>query len=162
MEFTPDGDGTQFYWPFTLHDGSPQHTDAGSFNALWELPAYNYMIPPSLQEVVGDTTITGLDFNILAKKEWGGLAMSGPEFTEILLHTLDLRMQGNRAPFAVGLHSDIYAEQKNSEYPGTANARERQLAIENFLTTARDRYPEVRIVTAREVLDWMEDPQPLA
>ncbi len=153
------GDGTSEYWPFTLDDGHPQHPEVDQFEGLWEMPAYTFHIPKSLRSKTDNQSVmTGLDFNVWAKKEWGSFQLTGPEFTEILIYTLDQRMKGNRAPMLVGLHSDIYSDMKNEDYPGTKNARERQLAIENFLEYAVNTYPEVRVVPTKSVIDWMRNP----
>lgn len=165
IESDSTNDGKTAYWPFTLDDGHPLYPEVTSYPGFWEMPAYRFHIPENLRSKTdGKATMTGLDYNVMVKKDWGGYELSGEEFTEILKHTLDLRMEGNRAPMLVGLHSDIYTDEhnKNDEYSGTANARERQLAIENFVDYAIETYPEaVRIVPTIKVIDWMNDPKPL-
>lgn len=163
MELEAEGDGTDFWWPHTLNNGSPAHKEVKKHAGLWEMPAYRFVIPESLrgEEKVGDSIMTGLDYNVWAPRAWGALELSGPEFTEILKYTLDQRMKGNRAPMLVGGHTDIYTEQKNSEYPGTANARARQKAIEDFIDYAVETYPEVRFVTPKQIIDWMREPAAL-
>ncbi len=160
MELETFGDGTDFYWPHTLNDGSPVHDNVTSHPGLWEMPAYRFVIPQSLrgEDKVGDSIMTGLDYNVWAPKAWGALELTGPEFTEILNYNLDQRMAGNRCPMLIGVHSDIYSSKKDSDYPGTASARSRQEAIENFIDYATTTYPDVRIVTPYQVIQWMREP----
>ncbi len=68
-------------------------------------------------------------------------------------------MKGNRAPLLIGLLSDTYTAQKDSAYSGTKNACARQIAIENFIWYAITQYPnEVRIVRAKDIIEWMRNP----
>lgn len=164
VESDINNDGKSVYWPFTLNNGHPFEKSISNHPGLWELPCSRFYIPKNLQfKYDGKSIITGLDYNVWITKEYGeeNPQYNGPEFTEILNHTLDLRMDGNRAPMFVGLHSDIYSDLKDKEYPGTENARARQLAIENFIEYAVDTYPEVRIVSAIDVINWMRNPVPL-
>ena len=154
-------DAQSEYWPFSMDNGCPWESSVSSHVGLWEMPAYRFHIPAGIAAKAGQDIVTGLDYNVWIKKAWGGLELSGPDFTEILKYTLDERMKGNKAPMLVGLHSDIYTSQKDADNLGTANARERQLAIENFLQYAKDTYPSVRIVKGTDVIDWLKDPQPL-
>jgi hypothetical protein len=165
IESDSSNDGTDNYWPFTLDDGHPEHSEVSSFKGFWEMPAYRFHIPENLRSKTGgNAAMTGLDYNVWVKKDWGGYEMTGPELTQILIYTLDQRMAGNRAPMLVGLHSDIYTDEhdKSEEYSGTANARARQLAIENFVDYATTTYPEaVRFVPTASVINWMNDPKAL-
>ncbi len=90
---------------------------------------------------------------------WGGKELTTLDFTDILKYTLDQRMKGNRTPLLIGLHSDIYSTRKDSDFSGTKNSYTRQLAIENFIEYAITQYPnEVRIVTAKDIIQWMRNP----
>ena len=80
------------------------------------------------------------------------------EVVATLKYTLDLRLEGNRAPFMFGAHSDTYSSEGEST-PG-ATLEERQEAIEEFIQYALEK-PEVRIVPIRDILSWMRDPKPL-
>ena len=51
-----------------------------------------------------DGKITGFDWNF-----WAEFKMTRIEVEAILKHTLDLRLKGNRAPFLIGMHSDMYS-----------------------------------------------------
>ena len=160
-----ENDGTSVYWPFTLDEGHPLQSDVPVVKGFWEMPAYAFHIPQALRgKTANEASVTGLDYNVWIKKEWGGYELTGPEFTDILIYTLDQRMAGNRAPMLIGLHSDIYTDLhgKNEEYCGTKSARERQLAIEDFIEYAIHTYPDaVRIVPTIAVIEWMRNPQPL-
>lgn len=162
VESESDNDGKTLYWPFTMNDGHPYEQSVGNHVGLWELPAYRFYIPTALQAKNGGKgIITGLDYNVWANKESWQPNMpeyNGPEFTEILKHTLDLRMEGNRAPMLIGLHSDIYSSKKDGDYKSTASARERQLAIEDFIDYAVNTYSDIRVVTAIDVINWMRNP----
>ncbi len=164
IESDPAADPQNEYWPFTLDNGCPFDETVESHPGLWELPAYAFHIPPSLQDAAGTAAVTGLDYNVLVRTDWGGLQLSGPQFTEILQYNLDQRMLGNRCPLLVGLHSDIYTDlhEKNDEYIGTANARERQLAVENFIAYALATYPEVRFVSGLQLVAWLRNPSPVS
>lgn len=165
IESNPSGDGTDFYWPHTLDNGTPLSDfypaldQVTSHPGLWEMPAYRFIIPEELQAKTRTDNMSGLDYNVWVKKDWGGMELSSPDFTNILVHTLDKRMEGNRAPLLIGVHSDIYTSQKDSEYPGSGTARERQLSVENFIDSALAKYPnEVRFVTAYDIIEWMREP----
>lgn len=167
IESSPSEDGTDHYWPHTLNKGTPLALGGGrdsvtSHPGLWQLPAYRFVIPEALQSKAQTTVVTGLDYNVWVKKSWGGLELSGPDFTEILKHNLDLRMEGNRCPFLIGLHSDVYSTKKDADYPSSGGAAGRQKAIEDFVDYAISKYPdEVRFVTGLDVIKWMRDPKPL-
>ena len=95
--------------------------------------------------------ITGLDWNL-----WVQYGMTGPEFLATVKHTLDLRLVGNRAPFTLGMHADIYSEQ----YDGGAKnstAAERQQALAEALEYALSK-PEVRVVSAAQILEYVRSP----
>ena len=169
----PDQDGRNFFWPYTLHDGSPGNANwakqsgvpaVGSHPALWEIPIHVFIVPAdadcerygvrpglrvrmrnNIKRTGGwdwDSTngkITGLDWNVLES------ALAEPEeFLAILKHTLDLRLEGNRAPFMVGGHTAFY--------PSKNLARRR--AMEAFVDYALSK-PEVRFVTPIQLIEWM-------
>lgn len=167
IESDPYEDGKELYWPHTLNNGTPLALGGGrdsvtSHPGFWELPAYRFMVPDELQPKAGVSVVSGLDYNVWVHKTWGGLELSGPDFTEILNHNLDLRMEGNRCPFLIGLHSDIYSGKKDADYPKSGGARGRQKAIEDFIDYAIETYPEVRFVTGNDIITWMRNPVALA
>jgi hypothetical protein len=175
--FEYDQDGSNYFWPYTLDNGSPGHdilvewgTHAATLTprpGLWELPVYAVIVPPDeecenygvepglrsrLQAVqswfdVGSGKITGFDYNL-----WVSFKMNKAEFLATLKYTLDQRLKGNRAPFLLGTHTDYYS----SKYTAAPNAsvEERQEAIEEFLDYALSK-PVVRVVSHKKVLDWI-------
>lgn len=187
--FQEDQDGTNFLWPYTLDNGSPGHEmqavignqdmaniKVNSHPGLWEMPAYAVVVPPdSLCDKYGVPTgfrskmswypgfdvnagkITGLDYNM-----WGynKARMNRAEFTATLKYTLDLRMQGNRAPFLFGAHTQYYVHTWNAG-TNAIELEDRQGAIEDFIYYALETYPEVRIVPYKDVLAWIRNPVPL-
>lgn len=183
--FQLDIDASQMPWPYTLDSGSAGHDylqslgvpqrdfDLNPHPGMIELPAYALVIPPdevaddyaiepgllartrALSPAVepGSDRITGLDYNL-----WADSQMSGEEFLAVLKYNLDMRLSGNRAPFLFGAHTDFYRE----NWPNAAASfEERRKAIEDFLDYARS-LSDVRIVTAKQVVDFLRSPQPLS
>ena len=175
-------DGRNLTWPYLLGEGSPgdrfqarehERGVVGSHPALWEIPVYPWVLPPdelcplygvdpglrgrlSERQPRFDPArgkITGFDWNL-----WVEFAMDRREFVATVKHTLDRRLQGNRCPLVFGLHSDIYS----TGYEDLPRSRvgERQAALEELVDDALAR-PETRMVAARDLLSWLEDPRPL-
>jgi Polysaccharide deacetylase len=182
--FQEDQDGRDFLWPYTLDHGSPGNSATyerlslplvREHPGLWELPVYAFVVPPDeLCERYGvapgfrarmkqkndyfevdQGKVTGMDWNL-----WFEYGMSKAEALATLEYTLDLHLQGNRCPLTVGLHSGIYADRSPEQPPG-ASVRERRDALAAFLDYALSK-PEVRVASARELLDWIRSPVPLA
>ena len=157
-----DQDGSNFFWPYTLDDGSPGNQltsgwtagrDAiGSFPGLWEMPLYVLIVPPSLIAKCSavsyfdpsDPKITGMDWNL-----YYGYKFSDDDVLTILKFNLDLRLDnnGNRAPFMYGAHSDYYSDSDSGKRD----------VLEDFLEYAL-LDPEVRIVSIKKILDWCKNP----
>jgi len=180
-----DHDGTNFYFPYTLDEGSPGNKytsaqeshieEAGNHPGLWEIPIHHVIVPPDeLCEKYGvekrlrkkcasrqsyfsqeDGKITGLDYNCFVE-----FLMTGEEFLATLKYTLDLRLEGNRAPFVLGAHSAIYALGYESEPEIKIPESERRKAIEDFLDYALSK-PEVYIVSPVKIIEWMKNPKEL-
>lgn len=172
--FEPRFDGTNLIWPYRV---APRYGESGTGGAgereLWELPVYVVIVPPDeacaeygvergLRDRLHarrdyfrpeDGKITGFDWNL-----WVEFAMTPAEFVATLRYTLDQRLAGNRAPLTIGTHSDIYSEQYETLPNSTAPARRAALAtvLEDAL-----RHPEVRVVSARQLLAWLRAPAPL-
>lgn len=179
--FGPGEDGTNFVWPYRVAPGfgapprDAQTADGaeGGGRELWELPVYALVVPPDAEcarygvppglraRLAGvrdyfdpaDGKITGFDWNL-----WVDFGMSADEVAATFAHTLDLRLAGNRAPLTFGTHSDIYADQYGAATGSTAAERRRALAEILELALARS---EVRVVSARQLLDWLRAPVPL-
>lgn len=188
--FQDEQNGTNFYWPYQLDKGSPI-SDAtfkdsftgrevvGSYPGLWEMPAYCVFVPDdNNREKYGlqpgfrnelkkrvdffnpeDGKITGLDWNL-----WAEFKMAKNEVEAVLKYTLDLRIKGNRAPFLIGMHSDMYSSKyrnnNDEDKQIFENYKQSQEAIENFINYAISK-KEVRIVPVKSVLTWMKNPIPL-
>jgi peptidoglycan/xylan/chitin deacetylase (PgdA/CDA1 family) len=180
--FQDDQDGTNFFWPYKLDMGSPgdkisaqeqQRKPISAYPGLWEIPGHAVIVPPdSLCAKYGvkpglrrkmkqaqdyfdeeNGKITGFDWNL-----WILFGMTKAEFLATLKYSLDLRLKGNRCPMAFGTHSDIYSS-KFQDVPN-ATVEERQEALIEFIDYALSK-PWVRIVSAKELLDWRRDPSPL-
>lgn len=187
-----DQDGTNYYWPYTLDNGSPGYKTMvelgykrpmGKYPGLWEIPVYAYIIPPDdkcaqygivpglrakikqkiswFDEIEIDGKVTGIDVNFITTSANGGYGceLNKYEYLATLKYTLDLHLNGNRAPFNVGGHSDCYSS-KYTESPNLS-ALERQQVIEEFIQYALSK-PEVRIVKPIDVINWMRNPVPLS
>lgn len=181
--FQHDADGRNYVWPFVLDHGAPgnlatyklEHLPLVREHAgLWELPVYAFIVPPDDQCAAYGVTpgfrarmkqkndyfavdqgkITGMDWNL-----WFEYGMTKAEFLATLKYTLDLRLQGNRCPLNVGVHSAIYAD-KSPETPPGATVQERRDAFREFLDYALSK-PPVRVVSSKELLAWLKNPAPL-
>ena len=170
-----DPTGRAYRWPYTLDEGSPGNSMLAGWGdklpiapqaGLWELPVYAVIAPPddrceaygiapglraklrAARDYFDPSTghVTGFDYNL-----WFEFGMTPPEVAATLKYTLDQRLLGNRAPFLLGMHSDIYDGPEGIP---------RRAAIEEFLAYALPKR-EVRAVSARTVLDWMRAPTPL-
>lgn len=171
-------DGSNFCWPYTLDNGSPgdaliwnwpgvnRPRPIGAYPGLWELPLHPVVVPPDA-ECAHYNIPAGLRGKIEKNYPWFDEAsgklpafdynlffvfkMNREEALAVLKYTFDLHYNGNRAPFSLGAHSDIYS----SRYPlsGLTNYKDRQWVIEQFVGYILTR-PDTRIVTARNVIEW--------
>jgi len=177
--FQPDHDGSNFHWPYTLDSGSPGHDllvewglkePISNHPGLWELPVHPVIVPPDekcaeygvpsglrakLHAVqswfdVESGKITGFDYNL-----WVSFQMTKAEFLATLKYTLDLRLEGNRAPFMFGTHTDYYSSKYTAANRSTH--AERREAIEEFLDYALTK-DAVRVVSNKQILDWVRNP----
>ena len=178
-----DQDGTNFFWPYTLDEGSPgdaltaednNRSPIGSHPGLWEVPTHVLIAPPDeVCEKYGcekglraklkkldpsfneaDGKIPGLDWNL-----WSTCEMSKEEFVATFKYTLDLRLKGNRSPLCICFHSDIYADGYDDPMPN-ASAEDRRDAFKACLEYSIS-ISEVRCVSAAQLVEWMEDPSTL-
>ncbi len=175
-------DGTNYNWPYTLHNGSPGHTfqytngmkdfAVSSHNGLWEMPCYPIIIPPDdkcneygvnpglraklhavFDQIELETgKIRGLDYDMFVDAK-----MTKAEFLACLKYSFDLRYNGNRSPMVFGTHSDQYATNADGWEAPNATVAERQQAIEEFIIYALTK-EETRVVSAKQLMDWMRDP----
>lgn len=143
--------GGDDYWPFTLDYTSPYppRETLGTYPGMWEIPVYTITIAGT------NKLEAAFDFNLWATKN-----LSKADFLTTLKNALDARLAGNRAPFAFGAHTDEYSEfntgfdQNNA---GNSTWIERREAIEEFIIYAQS-HPAVRVVSYKEVIDWMKNP----
>ena len=176
--FQENMEPTAFYWPYTLHNGSPGNRTAvemenrervGSHPGLWEVPVHVLLIPADdacgaygaeagLRERVRVKVLAneGWDWNSQSGRitgfDWNLLAagLSGEDFLAILKYSLDQHLQGNRSPFIFGGHTALYP----ASMPG------RREALEAFIDYALQ-HPEVRFTTPTGLIEWMRYPERL-
>ena len=149
--------GKHYYWPFTLDSPFPggfASKGVGPSPGMWEFPVYTF------NKITGETaaTVTGFDFNLWNRSQ----SEASFSYTDVLKQSLDQRIAGNRSPFAVGLHTDVYS-QFNESANTTWNKFDymaRRKALSDFIDYALTR-PEVRLVTYRQLIEWMRQPKPL-
>ncbi|MEN8905015.1 MAG: polysaccharide deacetylase family protein [Clostridiales bacterium] len=162
-------DGSKCYWPYTLDNGSPCNEYANIYwndplvtgvKGLWEIPAYSHTVPDdnkcekygiekglrnrmykaSKDFDIETGKVSGMEWNVIDK-----FKASKKEYTAILKYSLDLRMNGNKSPLTVGVHSNYYSDM--SYYN----------ALKEFIEYALEK-EDVRIVTAKQLLKWLENP----
>lgn len=172
-------DGSNFLWPYTLDSGSPGNAfladggfknPIGEYKGLWHI-GNNYVIVPPDEKCEQYNCRAGLRDRVYAaiKKtgswEWdknsGKLAgfdynmwvmaeMSPAESLATLKYTLDLRLNGNRAPFLFGAHVECNPDTE----PG------KRESLEAFVDYALEK-EDVRFVPAFRIVEWVRDPHPL-
>lgn len=177
--YQPDQDGSNFLWPYTLHEGSPGNQSEFASNpskhvashpSLFEIPIHVFILPddtactnlglqPGLRKRVARHLLTHWDWQWsveqgkLSGLDWNVLEMAGldaPTFLGILKHNLDLRRSGNKAPMMIGAHSAMYP----------ASQPERRQCIEQFVDYALS-FSDVRIVTPSSLIHWLQHPLPM-
>ncbi len=181
-----DQDGFNYCWPYTLDHGSPgdalvwnwpginRPRPIGNYPGLWELPLHPVIVPPDnhcarygipegLRKKIKEKGIwfdadsgklPGVDYNLFFI-----FRLTREEVLAILEYSFDLHYNGNRSPFSLGAHSDIYS----SNYPinGPTNYRDRQWVIEQFVGYVLSK-PDARIVPAYKIIDWCRHPAALS
>ncbi|WP_243734321.1 polysaccharide deacetylase family protein [Photobacterium lutimaris] len=188
---TPDQTGTNNTWPHTLDHNSPSHSLAAlggwkpainQYPGLWEVPLHSLIVPPdsaleqygisySLRDKVASRVGyfdpssgkgDNFDWNLYFTPNWGAAGLNENDVVAIYKYNLDLRLEGNRAPLTLGLHSAFYGMLEGEEHFGTpeTTVTSRQNVLKRFIRYALSK-PEVRFVTHNQLLDWMEKPEPL-
>jgi peptidoglycan/xylan/chitin deacetylase (PgdA/CDA1 family) len=146
-------DPAEYNWPYTLDNKSPGNAKAGAHEGLWEIPCYPFAVPEELRaKAGGKTQIQGLEYTV-----WYEEALEANDLYSILAYTLDKRLEGNRAPMAIGVHSDVFSNGKDDQFPNASNHRARQQALEQFIDYALTK-PEVRFVRPLDLIEWMRNP----
>ena len=181
-DYKVDGSGMNFPWPYTLDAGSQGnalfYSDDSprrikfTYPGLWEIPMNAYLVPgddeterygitPGLRKRMQNTLdgkseirsearlfqpisgrMNGVDLSYMY---FGGATPA--EYLVILKHTLDQRLASNRAPLMIIGHTWFYP----------ADQPERRQAMKDFLDYALSK-PEVRFVTATQLIDWLRHP----
>lgn len=144
------------YWPGTLENGwqgGPEWEDRefGEHSGIWEVP---------------QTYATGT--SIYCDKAWFDPPKSGTghDWMSDMQETFRELYNGNRAPLSLCLHSQDWGP-VNTLARGGANEMnatlvERQEAMTEFVDwLLSGEFPDVRIITHEQLLDWMENPVPL-
>lgn len=164
------GESEGFRNPYRLDAGLPDNDPPiGSQPGLWEIPVYDYLVPPDdecayygLEPGMRDRLkkvkdyflpeyggITGMDWNL-----WNEFNLTPAEFLAVLKYTFDRHYETDRCPMTVGLHSALYTVTTDMEPDLAALIRERRSVVEAFIDYVLSK-PDVRIVSHRELLDWM-------
>lgn len=152
------------FFPYTL-DGEPDENgnvspdNAGNpdrpvrkHSGLWVIPCSRIVVAPEDIEAVGKEYITGLDYNMWASDD---AALDSAQTVRALMNTLRKTLEGNRAPFTLGVHSQYYFETK-SEFPNMTQAQCRG-AFEEFIKQA-SAIENVYFVSSDMVMRWMQNP----
>jgi peptidoglycan/xylan/chitin deacetylase (PgdA/CDA1 family) len=94
--------------------------------------------------------MTGFDYNL-----WSQMQMDEEQTYNALMNTLNMHLNGNRAPFSFGPHSQYFFQADNAFPRIDANGRRR--AFERFVEDA-SKIENVFFVTSDMVIRWMNAP----
>ena len=162
----PSGDGLDDWtfkrhiWPYTLDNDfyyNVSFAKYGSRPGVWEVPVYTMPYGAS-KPTRAQTDMTGFSMAGFDSTSYGTLKRSATDFYNSMKWALEFRMEegSSRAPLTIGVHSDTYSE-KHKDYDPVASLAQRRQAIVDFMEFA-SAYPEVRFVSARQMLQWMSNP----
>jgi peptidoglycan/xylan/chitin deacetylase (PgdA/CDA1 family) len=175
--------GTNCSWPYTLDEGSPDAAlltkkflgaPIDKYPGLWEVPVTAFVVPPDSKAAEYQFTpglrdriaaiglgrsvyepstgkIGGVDITMFVNAK-----MTASDVTATLEYSLDLHLAGNRAPFVILAHSNVYASNYTAPV-GAPDYIDRQQAIEKFIAYALAK-PDVRVRPVRDILAWMQAP----
>ncbi|CAL6037508.1 chitin_deacetylase [Hexamita inflata] len=146
------------YFPFTLEnvpkEAEPEFESIKQHKIL-EIPISTFIVPPytlgfNLQLKYGKI-IYGGDWTC-----WAELDMSAEEFNIIIRYTIECHMNGNKAPVVLGLHSDYYTEEFDTENPQMkSNYIQRQQALLDIIQYCNEL--NLKIVRMDQLAAWMFD-----
>lgn len=168
------------YWPYSLDtdDGegnfSPDNTKkynwwSGTFDTpvrkhsgYWELPNNAWICDP--QDTAYMSTIitydhggkiTALDYNIWAQNKF-----NKEQSLRALKNTLDLAYAGNRAPMTIGMHSQYYTAEKNSDtsFSTVPTIADRKYMIEKFIDYALTKGDDIYFVSGAQAIAYCMNP----
>lgn len=173
--------GKVYWWPYDLVNGAAKGSQAipGSvlpgandgLGGLIEVQVSRYQYPASeiltdeqllnINDSMAVTGVTGFDFNFF--KSLSSAQKNKEKILHMLKFNFQQRMQGNRCPLTVNLHTDIYSNFKTDVNEPTSqdyihdSVEERRWIIEEFLKYVIQ-FEDVRVVPYTTMLDWMENP----
>ena len=176
-------DGTNYYWPYALDGGSPGDAQVLAHPGLWEIPVYPFLVPPDdrcaeygvspgLREALAaspgyldndldnqylsstDGRVRGLDYDV-----WNDYDMTAAQALAVFKYSLDQRLAGNRAPMTMCMHVALYAINSWGSIENTTY-QERIQVLTDFVDYALSK-PDVRIVSAKDLLTWLKNPTAL-
>lgn len=153
------GSAGNYYWPYTLDSEPPglpnwwtsqplHNVTLSTYEGLWELPAYNFVGPSG--------PIGGLDYNMWAATNSGGHALNKQQSIDALKNTLDAMYNGNRTPFTVGVHSQMY-EGTESDFPNITAEADRKAVFTAFLDYAIT-FENAWFVSGAQAINYMRRP----
>jgi len=163
---------------FTTPNGTYRFPKVQNHAGLWEIPPTTLVVPPDNLAVqygfhpglrariakrsplpypsiyeASTGKIAGLDYTLLMDA-----GLTGSEMSAVLKYNLDLHIAGNRSPLIFIAHSHLYTystPEDNPDTPTAADRDERWKGLTEFIEYALKK-PEVRIVSAKDVLAWMQ------
>lgn len=173
--------GKVHWWPYDLVNGASTGSQAipgsvlpgpnDNLGGLLEVQVSRYQYPSNtiltddellnIDDAMAVTGVTGFDFNFF--KSLSAQQKNKEKILHMLKFNFQQRMQGNRCPFTVNLHTDIYSEFKADVNEPTSqdyihdSFEERRWIIEEFLKYVIQ-FEDVRVVPYTTMLDWMENP----
>lgn len=136
------------YFPGTIENGWPgnepwDNHQVGNHPGQWEIP----------QSYIEGSLTCDKDFFDPPNNR------TGQYWKDAVLALLAKRYAGNRAPVSVCMHSQDWGPTD----PGGSNYNSERIdAFAELLDTIKAQFPEVRIVTQAQLLDWMKNPVTLA
>lgn len=184
--YTLDGGSPGHNEGWNNDSGNENQFEVTSVPGLWELPNHLLVVPADddcsdydvdeglrakvAGNIAGETTgdyyselkstgmITGFDYNLWTSSSDNGASLDSAEVLAILKYTLDLRLEGNRAPFMFGAHTQFYtANADKVENFSNSTFMERRWAIEQFIEYAQTK-DDVRMVPGIKIIEWCENP----
>jgi peptidoglycan/xylan/chitin deacetylase (PgdA/CDA1 family) len=141
------------WWPGTMENGWPggpewDSREYGSHPGIWTVPQ---------TYAVGGSRYCDKDWFLPPASETGADWMADMQETFLQLYN------GNRAPLSICLHSQEWGPRNTLATGGTEELTpeilERQQAMNEFLDwLLSGQFPEVRVVSHAELIDWMRNP----